>query len=83
MQLAGMAAEQWLGRFDEKGASQHGFSAETTDTAPTKSRPKLRLELLTGDQSPTGEFIGAGLDDDAAIELWDRLVAALRPRPDA
>lgn len=83
VQVAGMAADQWLGRFDEGGERQHGFYAETRGLAPTKTQPKLRLELLTGDQSSSGEYIGAPLDDDEAIRLWDLIVATLRPRPDA
>ncbi|RPE74671.1 T6SS immunity protein Tli4 family protein [Vulcaniibacterium tengchongense] len=80
LSLAGLPAEQWLGRFDEGGARQHGFYAETTGKSQSKSEPKIHLELFTGGQLADGGYAASPLDDEQAMRLWDGIITTLRRR---
>jgi len=52
MQLAGMSAEEWLGRHGGEGWVEHGFSVESYPTSPAQTSPVLQLQLKTGGMIP-------------------------------
>lgn len=78
--LAGMRGEQWLGAFEDRGASQHGFYAETDLRTAAPGQPRLMLEMFTGGERDSGEPVAASLSDGQAVSLWTLILDSLRFR---
>ncbi|WP_162455177.1 T6SS immunity protein Tli4 family protein [Pseudoxanthomonas kalamensis] len=51
-QLAGMPAEEWLGRHREDGRTQHAFSIESYPLSPGIGSAVLQLRMKTGGRIP-------------------------------
>lgn len=79
----GMGGEEVLESFNEQtGQHVHLFAWETPGEKDSREAPTLSLELETG-AAPGGNKVNASLTDAEAIELWDEILASLRPRPKA
>jgi hypothetical protein len=78
--VAGMKAQEWLGRIEtgEKEGT-YSFAIETMRPIPQKNAPKLHLSLATADQSPDGRPAGEDVSDDEAMQLWDTIVGSIQP----
>lgn len=78
--VAGMKAQEWLGRA-KVGEHQEAFafSMETMRAAPGKNAPKIHLSFDTGERLPNGELPGKIMTDDEAVKLWDVVVGSIRP----
>jgi hypothetical protein len=76
--VAGMKAQEWLGRI-RTGEIQdtYSFAIETMREVPGRGAPKLHLSLSTADQQPGGERSGKLLSDDQAMQLWDLIVNSI------
>jgi hypothetical protein len=78
--VAGMKAQEWLGRVktgDEDDS--YVFAMETMRSNPGKNAPKIHLSLETGDRLPNGKLPERVMSDEEAVQLWDVVVSSIRP----
>ncbi|WP_439668585.1 T6SS immunity protein Tli4 family protein [Cupriavidus necator] len=81
--VAGMEAEELLEHFKEKGYRMQGFTMETRRSSPAYMQPQMSLELTGGGQISGADYVDSSLSNDEALELWDKVVSSIRPRPGA
>lgn len=77
--LAGDAGEEWLGAFSADGRRLHGFYAETNTRTPSRTTPNLLVSFYTGDEEAAAS--PEEMKDEAAVALWEEMLASLRKRP--
>ena len=81
--VAGMEAEELLEHFKEKGYRMQGFTMETRRASPAYLQPQMSLDLTSGGQIPGADYVNSSLSNDEALQLWDKAVDSIRPRPNA
>ncbi|MGZ5200549.1 MAG: T6SS immunity protein Tli4 family protein [Telluria sp.] len=78
--VAGMKAQEWLGRVKTgDDLEAYVFAMETMRTNPGKTAPKIHLSLETGERLPNGKVPGKVMSDDEAVKFWDVVVNSIRP----
>jgi hypothetical protein len=84
LQVASMKAQEWLswvmlGDDDDK-KKQFGFALETMRPTPSPARPRIHLELDSGQPDSQGVQHANSLSDADATALWDFVSRSIRSR---
>ena len=81
--VAGMEADELVETFKEAGSRRQGLKAETRRDMPQYMQPQMHFTLMTGGQIPGADYVDSSLADDEVLQLWDKVVDSIRPRPHA
>ena len=79
--VAGMRAQEWLGSIELNDKKQFGFAMETLREKPNRQLPRIRISFDTGQPGEDGSVSDKVMADQAALRLWDTVVASVRPNP--
>lgn len=84
LSIGGMRAQEWLGAVKLEGheKKKYGFALETMRQTPSLTAPKVHIDFDSGKAPPDGDELETSIDDEAALTIWDGLVASIRlPAP--